>query len=324
MLTSAKQLREQLTSHSKSIDIGGCKTDPVTTMEALLKYWPMSHSIRELVRMRALAEWGQMELPLLDVGCGNGLFWEAMVKSLGEDRGNRVSLSGILGVDIDPTEVNMASARLRVRGASLRVADITSTVDIPSLAHMHGQFRTIFANCSLEHVPRLDEALKNIRSFLREDGRFILVVPAPRWTDTLKVKQFLGRISHRLAGSYAGAIDGFFQHYHLYPSWVWHHLLSNCGFTNIQMIGVGNQSSNNLYEKWLPSAMTGFVSRCFLGRYPKYLWSLKRAYFRKQTQFIEEIQKGQTFSYDLNSPFIEEYAISCRAGVVQKTNTDRN
>lgn len=309
MLSPARQVKEFSDHHAKSIDIGACRRDPVATMEALLKYWPLSHCVRELVRMRALAEWGELELPLLDVGCGNGLFWEAIVKSIGEGG----DLSGILGVDIDPNEVEVASARLSIRGANLRVADITSTIDMPNLANMHGKFKTVFANCSLEHVPNLNHALTNIRRFLIEDGRFILIVPAPRWTDTLSVKRFLKKLSPRFASSYGGAIDGFFQHCHLYPDYVWRYLLESCGFSDIQMIGVGNKTSNHLYEKWLPTAILGFISRCLLGRYPKYLWNWKRTYFKKQSEFIDEIKKGRTFTRDLNSPHVEEFAISCRA-----------
>ncbi len=312
MLTSVRASKATLTSPVNTIDIGSCKLDAVKTMEVLLRYWPLSHSVRELVRMRAIAEWGSMELPLLDVGCGNGLFWEAIVNGIGEG----ADLSGILGVDLDPTEISVASARLSTHGANLHVADITATADLPELFRMHRQFRTVFANCSLEHVPKLDTALKNIRSFLHPEGRFILAVPAPRWTDTLSVKRTLRRFSPRLAGSFAGALDGFFQHHHLYPSYVWRNLLEGCGFTDVEMIGIGNQTSNRLYETWLPSALTGFISRCFLGRYPKYMSWLKMAYFSKQTRFIEEVHSGQSFTYDLESPYIEEFAISCRPALV--------
>ena len=309
MLNSVRHVQPFDSPRSPTIDISACKKDPVGTMNALLRFWPMSHSIRELVRMRALAEWGHLELPLLDVGCGNGLFWEAIVKSLGEG----ADLSGIFGVDFDPAEIAVASARLNPRGIHLRVADITSTIDMPNLISMQEKFQTVFANCSLEHVPNLDQALRNIRKFLHEDGRFLLIVPAPRWTDTLSVKRFLKQISRRLAASYGGALDGFFQHFHLYPSYVWRYLLESCGFRDIQIIGVGNATSNHLYEKWLPTASMGFFSRCLLGRYPKYLWNVKRRYFERQTQFIEEVRLGKTFTHDLDCANVEEFAISCRA-----------
>src|SRR5436190_1783610 len=93
-------------------------------------------------------------------------------------------------------------ALMRMRGlAELKAIDISSKVQIHTLGELHGRFNTVIANCSLEHVPSLDNSLANIRRLLKDtDSVFYLFVPAPDWTDWLAVKRFVRRFSPRLAG----------------------------------------------------------------------------------------------------------------------------
>ena len=68
-------------------------------MKALLRYLPMSLAVREAMRMRALAESHGLETPLLDIGCGDGLFWQVVTREYLEK--NEWQLDGLLGIDIN-------------------------------------------------------------------------------------------------------------------------------------------------------------------------------------------------------------------------------
>jgi hypothetical protein len=98
--------------------------------------------------------------------------------------------------------------------------------------------------------------------FLRRygDSYFYLFVPEPNWTDSLAARQFIGRFSSRLAGVYGGLFDGFFQHHHLYPAYVWKHLLEGKGFRDVEIVGLGSKAASRLFEHWLIPAFFSFAA----------------------------------------------------------------
>lgn len=271
---------------------------------------PFSLAVRETMRMRALAELGQLGLPLLDVGCGDGLFWEVVTRGLERDGGRY--LSGLLGIDINARELRLASVRLRQRGASLEIADISDAQSPPGFGRLLGAARTVLANCSLEHVPRLEPALHNILAHLAPDGDFLLFVPAPNWTDSFRVKRGLGRVSRRLAGLYGAAFDGFFQHHHLYPDFVWRHLLTGAGFSRVHIRGLGSRAANALFETHLAPAFAAFLVKMVAHRYPRMGWDRLFTQSALFSQFIREVADGSFIHDDVEHPDVIEYFIHCR------------
>ena len=176
------------------LDLRNCRTDAATAMRALLEVLPVTLAVREIMRMRALADLGVLRMPMLDVGCGDGLFWEVAVRDLKSGHSN---LDGLVGIDIDEHELRLATARLSPIGGDMRLIDISDPSMTTDLEGAKGSFETIIANCSLEHVPRLEDALLNIKQFLAPDGELLLFVPEPRWTDSFTSKRVLARISPR-------------------------------------------------------------------------------------------------------------------------------
>lgn len=291
---------------SAGLDIRYCTTDAAGAMRALMQYMPLALAVRELMRMRALAAYGTLELPMLDVGCGDGLFWEVLTKEL--QSGRTQDLKGLVGIDINRDELDLASVRLSPVGGEVRSVDISDRGAGPDL---HGRFRTIIANCSLEHVPKLEHAIQNIRSYLAPDGELFMVLPTPSWTDTLATKQFLGRFSARLAGTFAGAFDGFYQHHHLYPWYVWEHLLHGFGF-DTEIKGLGSREANRITERWYPPAIASFLYKGIFKRYPtRFATPLKNRYMKRLGQFLGEIEDGSVVHDDLEHPEIIEYLVRC-------------
>jgi len=102
--------------------------------------------------------------PVLDLGCGDGTFLASIL-----------GVEGAAGCDLDKHALRRArrlgtySALLPANAAALPFAD--------------GQFRTVLANCSLEHVADLDAALREARRVLAPGGNLMLTVPLPELTD---------------------------------------------------------------------------------------------------------------------------------------------
>jgi SAM-dependent methyltransferase len=270
----------------------------------LTRYLPYSLAARELMRLQALSRYGTLAKPILDIGCGDGLFWECVIRSF--DHKGSSTLSGLLGIDISADELNLASVRLREHGGQVVNRDICADRPLGD-----GQrFQSVIANCSLEHVTSIEAALRNVHSMMKNDGVFLLFVPVPRWTDSLRTKRLAGKISHRLGGLVGGGLDGFFQHNHLYPAEVWKFLLGGIGFEVTQIVGVGSAAANSMFERFLPTAFLSFLFKILFGRYPR-----RRLKFwpgGHVDRFIADVESGRVLNRDLESPDIVEYFIVCR------------
>lgn len=297
-------------SSSTDLDVSLCRTDARAAMKALLQYLPLALAIHELMRMRALAEVGTLRTPLLDVGCGDGLFWEVLTHDLrsGQSKG----VEGLVGIDINAHELKLASVRLSPLGGEVRGVDITDEGSQRALDDRLGAFKTVIANCSLEHVPKLEVALANIRRHMADDGELFLFVPAPRWTDGYALKRFLRKISGRLAGTYAGMWDGFYQHHHLYPGNVWAYLLRANGFEP-QVRALGSARANVLRELWLFPALLSFLYKCVFKHYPQRVVApLKHWYLPRMADFLAEVERGEVVHDRLDEPGVLEFVIRCK------------
>ena len=292
-------------ARTAAIDIRICKTDAAGAMRALVEYLPLALAVREIMRMRALAECGSLAMPLLDVGCGDGLFWEVITREvLG---GSSLRLAGLMGIDVNRSELDLASMRLSAIGGEVRALDISDPhVDLRT------RFNTIICNCSLEHVPELEPALMNIRQYLNPEGELFMVLPAPRWTDTLATKKVLARLSGRLAQMYGGLFDGFYQHHHLYPAWTWEHLLGSLGF-EVEIRGIGSRLANRLTELWYLPAVGSFLYKGLFKRYPaRWTAPFKTRYLAGLGDFFREVEQGQVLHDDLRHPEIIEWFVRAR------------
>jgi len=215
---------------------------------AYYKFAPTALAIRECVRLGAVRTLDLPE-PLLDVGCGDGLFARLAYPT-----------KQVWGVDINPTEVFRAQ-----RTAAYKTLICGSICDI-SLPK--GFFGSAIANCSLEHVPDLHGALTNIRHALRPGGKFVLIVPTPRWTEqlavvkTLRAAGFIG-----LGQAYGSGLDRIFSHLHLYDDKVWAGHLARAGFKTVHVSEIAKSAASWAFDLMLYPSLVAYVTRMITGRW---------------------------------------------------------
>src|SRR5436190_22016018 len=123
MSTPPQTISAQPSGATGGLDVQFCRQDARSAFKALLQYMPMALAVHELMRMRALAEVGVLPTPLLDVGCGDGLFWEVLTRELLSGKSKNVA--GLVGIDINADELRLASIRLSPLGGDVRKVDIT-------------------------------------------------------------------------------------------------------------------------------------------------------------------------------------------------------
>jgi len=133
------------------------------------------------------------------------------------------------------------------------------------------EFAEIIGNCSLEHVPDIDAALSNLRQAAAPGGRLLMFVPTPRWAYQGRMQSWLLARAPRIAMSLSGALNGFFQHWHLYDAKVWTRLLAQNGWQVRAAYGLGSARSEFLFRAFLPPAFVEFVAKRITGFYPSKL-----------------------------------------------------
>ncbi|HVE86827.1 MAG TPA: class I SAM-dependent methyltransferase, partial [Myxococcales bacterium] len=199
-------------------------------------------------RLIAIEAVAQRRAPILDVGCGDGFWWTLR----GAD--NRE----VYGIDISAREIAQAKQRIHAE-----LTDVSRERPFPGV-----EFAEIIGNCSLEHVPDIDAALSNLRRAAAPGARLLMFVPTPGWALQGKAQQWLLRHYPRVAMSIAGALNGFFQHWHLYDAKVWTRLLAQNGWRVRATYGLGSARSEMMFRLFMPPAFLGFLAKKLTGFYP--------------------------------------------------------
>lgn len=218
---------------------------------AYLRHAPLSLTLREINRLIAAEAVATKRGPVLDVGCGDGFWWTL------RDANRR----DVYGIDISASEV--AQAQHRINAA---LTDVSAERPFPGT-----QFEEIIGNCSLEHVPDIDAALRNLRRAAASNARLVMFVPTPRWAYHGRIQSWLLAHAPRVAMSLSGALNGFFQHWHLYDAKVWTRLLAQNGWKVRATYGLGSARSEFLFRLFMPPAFLSFLAKKLTGFYPSRL-----------------------------------------------------
>ncbi|MBI3973704.1 MAG: class I SAM-dependent methyltransferase [Chloroflexi bacterium] len=154
----------------------------------------------------------QFPRPLLDVGCGDGHFAAACLRTPVE-----------AGIDPDP-----ASAREAQRNGAYRLVTVASAANLPFL---DGAFASVLSNCVLEHIPPLDSALEEVARVTRPNGKLVITVPSERFATSLFWPRALGRVGlGDLAAAYGRWFNHISKHYHTHSRDEWMRRLEQAGF----------------------------------------------------------------------------------------------
>jgi SAM-dependent methyltransferase len=216
---------------------------------------------RALIRATEAALFAQLDLPrpLLDVGCGDGHF-AAMVRTEPVDA----------GVDVNPSEVAQAARQGIYRGVS-----VASGAELPFAA---GAFASVMSNCVLEHIPPLDETVREISRVLRAGGTFVTSVPSPNFARFLlgaTVPRALGL--RALGEAYGRWFNRISHHYHTDSLDVWRARLDAAGLDLVRWRGYLSHEAMWLFDLSHYYGAPTLLSKRLFGRWV--LWPDKVRYW---------------------------------------------
>jgi SAM-dependent methyltransferase len=219
--------------------------------ERYFPYTPAALCIKECARLSALRRHA-CPGPILDVGCGDGLFARMAFES-----------EEVWGIDIDGNEGRWAAASKAY--SQVILGDVTRA-KLPETF-----FSSCVANCSLEHVPRIDLALKNIARSLKPGGKAYLFVPAKDWARKLLSYRLLEGVGQReLAEFLRSSIDSFFKHHHLYDESGWRDIVTSSGMDVLAVEPVGSTASTVAYEAMLLPSLAGWANKHLTTRWTNF------------------------------------------------------
>jgi len=189
---------------------------------------------------------------VLDVGCGDGLFARMAFAE-----------AEVWGIDIDAAEGRWASASQAYSQVILG--------DVTRAALPESFFATCVANCSLEHVPRIDLALGSIRRSLVPGGLAYLFVPSAEWASHLLSARFLRELGMPLLGrQIQTAIDRKFRHHHLYDANGWTRVVRAAGLELVQIEPVLSTATTVAFEAFLLPSLAGLLNKTLTTRWTNF------------------------------------------------------
>jgi SAM-dependent methyltransferase len=146
------------------------------------------------IEIGVLARRGLPEGLGLDLGCGDGILTDILLRQTGSRT--------LVGVDVDPLETQAAASFPFYRRVHTCSGD-----DIPE---PDATFDFVLSNSVLEHIPNLEATIAEVARLLRKDGRFVFTVPGPGFHDNLagSVLPFVDR------AAYLHVLDRRLAHHH--------------------------------------------------------------------------------------------------------------
>ena len=206
------------------------------------------------------------ERPILDVGCGEGMFAYVLFDEK-------------LDVGIDP------DGRELERAAQYGMYDELIRCDGASIAKPAASFRTILSNSVLEHIPEIEPVLREAHRLLAPDGRFYVTVPTNLFDRYSVIYQALSALGLRgLAESYRVFFNGFWKHYHYHDREGWARLFGGCGFEVLASQEYCPRTVAVLDDASAPLALPSFVAKKTLNR-----WFFVPALRRVSSAFLDPL-----------------------------------
>jgi SAM-dependent methyltransferase len=191
------------------------------------------------------------EGPVLDVGCGEGLF--AMVVFADQID---------TGLDPDPRELSRAaklgSYKELIQGSGDAICKPDCT------------YKTVFSNSVLEHIPDLDPVLKEVHRVLDHGGRFYMTVPTDKFDQYSVVCHSLLKLRlNGLAERYRKFFNRFWRHFHCYTPEDWIERVERTGLNVVMAQTYGSKGSCLLNDALVPFSLISYLFKRLINR-----WSL--------------------------------------------------
>jgi SAM-dependent methyltransferase len=248
---------------------GGAPELSLADFQRYFPHTPTALAIKECARLSVVRRF-PCPGPVLDVGCGDGLFARMAFAD-----------AEVWGIDIDAAEGRWASASKAYTQVIL--GDVTRA-RLPEAF-----FATCVANCSLEHVPRIDLALRSIKNSLLPGGLAYLFVPNAEWASHLLSARLCKGLGIPFLGlQIQDSIDRLFRHHHLYDEQGWRRVVTEAGLELLTVEPVLSTATTVAFEAFLLPSLAGLLNKHLTTRWTNFP-NLRRAFARPVFHAVKAI-----------------------------------
>jgi len=200
----------------------------------------------------------EMPRPILDVGCGDGSFADALFDEPVE-------------VGIDPWREPLEQAR------RLRAYRHLVHADGEALPFPDATFATVFSNSTLEHTRSPWAVLREMHRVARSGGLCLITVPSERFPEYLLGSTLLGKLGLEAAADRYGAfMNAISRHRHVVAADVWQGWLEEAGFTVEGRRYYFSHRNTMLLDVFHYVSAPSLITKKLLGRWV--LWPAKKRY----------------------------------------------
>jgi ubiquinone/menaquinone biosynthesis C-methylase UbiE len=187
--------------------------------------------------------------PILDLGCGEGLFAYILFDEK-------------IDVGIDPDNKEIEKAK--------RYGMHTELIHCPGniIPKESNSFNTIFSNSVLEHIPDIEPVLKEAHRLLTSHGEFYITVPTNLFDRYSVIYQLLTLVRlHAAAEKFRFFFNMFWKHYHFYDERGWRRLFQKNGFEVLSVQEYCCKKICLVNDALAPFSIMSFISKKLLNKW---------------------------------------------------------
>jgi SAM-dependent methyltransferase len=217
-------------------------------LRAYMAVAPLALAFERTLECQLYAE-HPVEHPVLDIGCGEGLFAKVLFAEKVDT-----------GIDPNPKELE----RARELGAYGELIQCEGA----SIPKPDRSYKTIFSNSVLEHIPDLEPVLREAHRLLAPGGRFYFTVPLDNFDKYSALARLLhGAGLNSFAERYRRFYNRFWKHYHYYPLARWRELAQRAGFEVVDAFPYGSRGMCLVNDLLAPLAFPRLVLKKVTNRW---------------------------------------------------------
>ena len=190
--------------------------------------------------------------PILDIGCGDGIFARNLVDETGEK----------IDVGIDP------NAREIDRAEQFDFYDELIVCYGDNIPKEDGSFNTIFSNSVMEHIPKIEPVLQEAHRLLSESGKMYLTLPTDKFDRYSLMSRLLESVGLKgAAAKWRQFYNSFWAHYHYYPRGEWEAMFARNGLKIVDSFEYASKGQCLFNDMMNPLCFFAFIVKKVTNRW---------------------------------------------------------
>lgn len=219
-------------------------------LEKFLKISPVFYALLRAIECRHMSG-TVFEMPVLDLGCGDGMFGNILFDS----KPGAISY----GIDLCLEDIQKAK--------ETNIYRLLQMADIERLPFADNSIGSIFSNSVFEHLESIDMALNEAMRVLKPGGKLVLTSPNSRLVDNFFFARLLRSIGFKQAARAVGAFGNkaLGNSVCLSPE-QWKQKAAGAGFPSVEIHHIIPPRIFHISEAFMPFATVSILSKKLFGR----------------------------------------------------------